>query len=194
MNQSTWSPDVQATLQQVRQALSYFELVYMLLIGFMLLLVLGIFLISRQIRSSIRHLGIIFLSYGVLQYVGIFIITRLAETQSGRIESPAALQAWLPQFLNDLFAPLEMFTIGVAVVGVVLIIVGVVPWGRKPAVQQEAPAVPQASTCPRCGSPCAPEQKFCGACGASLTFGCPRCGAAVAPQSRFCTNCGARLI
>ncbi|MBL7209982.1 MAG: hypothetical protein ISS52_07780, partial [Dehalococcoidia bacterium] len=107
-NQSLWGPDVQAVLEQARRALGYFELVYMLLIGFMPLLILGIFLISRQIRGSIRRLGIIFLSYGVLQYVGIFIITRLADTQSGRIESPAALQAWLPQFLNDLFAPLEM--------------------------------------------------------------------------------------
>jgi len=193
-NQSLWSPEVQSVLEQARRALGYFELVYMLLVGFMLLLILGIFLISRQIRSSIRRLGIILLSYGVLQYVGIFIITRLAETQSGRIESPAALQAWLPQFLNNLFAPLEMFSIGVAVTGLVLIIVGVVPWGQKPGVQQEAPVTSHLAGCPRCGSPYAPGQRFCGGCGASLAPGCPRCGATIAPGSRFCTNCGAKLV
>lgn len=193
-NQSLWGPEVQSVLEQARRALGYFELVYMSLIGFMPLLILGIFLISRQIRGSIRRLGIIFLSYGVLQYVGIFIITRLADTQSGRIESPAALQTWLPQFLNNLFAPLEIFSIGVAVIGLVLLIAGVIPWGQKPAVQQEAPAVPQASTCPQCGSPRTPGQRFCAACGASLASGCPRCGAAVAPQSRFCINCGTRLV
>lgn len=193
-NQSLWGPEVQSVLEQARRALGYFELVYMSLIGFMPLLILGIFLISRQIRGSIRRLGIIFLSYGVLQYVGIFIITRLADTQSGRIESPAALQTWLPQFLNNLFAPLEIFSIGVAVIGLVLLIAGVIPWRQKPAVQQEAPAVPQASTCPQCGSPRTPGQRFCAACGASLASGCPRCGAAVAPQSRFCINCGTRLV
>jgi len=193
-NQSLWGPEVQSVLEQARRALGYFELVYMSLIGFMPLLILGIFLISRQIRGSIRRLGIIFLSYGVLQYVGIFIITRLADTQSGRIESPAALQTWLPQFLNNLFAPLEIFSIGVAVIGLVLLIAGVIPWGQKPAVQQEAPAVPQASTCPQCGSPRTPGQRFCAACGASLASGCPRCGAVVAPQSRFCANCGTRLV
>lgn len=192
-NESSWGLEVQNTLEQARQAIGYFELGFKILIGFMLLLITSIFLMSRPIRTAIRNVGIIFLSYGVLQFVGIFILTWLAGTQLTQSGLPLALQTWLPQFLNDLFTPLKIFTIGIAIIGVILIIVGVVRWGQKPMAQQQVPGAWQSSVCPRCGSQCGPGQRFCAACGATLTSICPGCGVAIDPISRFCPNCGGRL-
>lgn len=125
--------EVQATLPQIRQAIGYFEIAYWGLIGFMLLLVLGIILINRNVKSTTRGLGITFLSYGVLEYAGIFIANRLLGTQLTQFDLPPSLQTWLPQFFGDFLTPLEMFSIGLAVAGVVLIIVSII-YKRVPSV------------------------------------------------------------
>jgi len=125
-NESSFPTEVQATIGQVRQAISSVQLVYWALIGFMLLLVLGIILINRNVKRTTRGLGITFLSYGALGYVGIFVANRILGTQLMQLDLPPSLQAWLPQFLGDLWAPLEIFSIGLAVAGVALIIVSFV--------------------------------------------------------------------
>jgi hypothetical protein len=51
----------------------------------------------------------------------------------------------------------------------------------------------QVIRCPNCGSPNYSDQKFCGACGASLITGCPNCGSSIDPGAKFCGNCGAQL-
>ena len=133
VNESSFPTEVQTTLRQARQAISYVELSYKVLIGFMLLLVLGIILINRQVRSTSRGLGINFLSIGVLEYASIFIFNRLLGPQLTQLNLPSSVQAWLPQFLGDLLAPLEMFSIGLAVAGVALIIVSVI-YKREPSL------------------------------------------------------------
>ncbi len=48
-------------------------------------------------------------------------------------------------------------------------------------------------TCPTCGKENAPEQKFCGECGAQLGAVCPACQAPNPPENKFCGECGAPL-
>ena len=48
-------------------------------------------------------------------------------------------------------------------------------------------------TCPSCGRENAPEQKFCGECGAQLGAVCPACQAPNPPENKFCGECGAPL-
>jgi hypothetical protein len=47
-------------------------------------------------------------------------------------------------------------------------------------------------TCSKCGSPVAPEMKFCESCGAKIepVQSCIKCGAALAPGVKFCESCG----
>lgn len=45
-------------------------------------------------------------------------------------------------------------------------------------------------SCPNCGGPTTPGQKFCYACGTSLTTPCSNCGASLPPGARFCGECG----
>ena len=194
-NEELWGSEIQTRLEQTRQALGHFDLVYNLLIVFMLLLIAGILLISRPIKSGIRRVGIIFLSYGALQYIGILIITHIFGIQMVQAELPSAFQTWLPQFFNDLFTILKTFSIGVAVTGIVLIIAGIVPWGQKPKVQQQVLVSEQPFTCPRCGAQCTQDQRFCANCGGGLQLQhtCPRCGTIVSHGARFCPNCGSEF-
>jgi len=132
-NESSLSPEVLAQLEQIRQAISYFQLGYKLVIGFILLLILGIILMNREVRGATRNLGITFLTYGALEYLGIFIAKSLAGTQLPQLNIPPPLQAWLPQLFDDFLAPLEIFSICLLVAGVALIIVSFVYKPRQPS-------------------------------------------------------------
>ncbi len=125
-NESSLSPEVLVQLEQARQAIDYLQLGYKVLIGFILLLIVGIILINRQVRSSTRELGIVFLSYGAFEYLGIFVVKSLAGTQLPQLNIPPPLQVWLPQLLDDLLAPLEIFSLGLLIAGIALIIVSFV--------------------------------------------------------------------
>ncbi len=58
----------------------------------------------------------------------------------------------------------------------------------------------QMINCPSCGSPLAPNQKFCGVCGLNLAGvvqqkanTCPTCNSPIAPGQQFCGVCGAKM-
>ena len=132
-NESMISPEIMTQIQQARQYIGYLQLGYKGLIGFILLLILLIVLIHHQVRGATRGIGTIFLTYGAIEYGGILAAKHLAATQLPQLEIlPTALQAWVPQFLNNLLAPLEMFSLGVLIGGVVLLIVSFVYKPRQP--------------------------------------------------------------
>jgi len=132
-NESSLPPDALERIEQVRQAISYLQLAFKALIGFMLLLILGIILIHRQVKGATRGLGTTFVTFGVLEYGGIFAAKYFAGTQMPQLGIPEAFQTWLPQFMSDFLAPLEMFSIGIGIAGVVLLIVSFVYKRREPS-------------------------------------------------------------
>jgi len=118
--------EAEEALEQVKQAIGYFQLGYKLLIGFILLLILGIVLINRQVKGATRKLGIIFLSYGALKYIGTFVAKHFAGQELAQLNTSSQLQAWLPQLLNDFLAPLQMFSLGILIGGVILLTISFV--------------------------------------------------------------------
>jgi len=126
------SPEVLAQLEQVREGIGYFQLGYKALIGFILLLILGIILINHQVRGATRGLGTTFLTYGALNYAAVFVgkhfdVTQFFDvTQLPLPEIPPSLQTWLSQLVGDFLAPLEIFSLGLLAGGVALIIVSFV--------------------------------------------------------------------
>jgi len=132
--ESSLPPDVLAKLEQARQALGYFTLLYLGLIGFMLLLVLGIILISRQVKDITRRLGIPLLTYGAIEYAGIFAAKYFADRPLPIPGLPSSLETWMPQFLYNVMAPLEMFSLGLLIGGIVLVIVSFVYKPRQPSL------------------------------------------------------------
>jgi len=132
ISESSLPPDVLSTLEMVKQIISYFQVGYKFLIGFMLLLIAGIILIDRQIRSTSRKLGTILLPEGILMLVGVFVAKYLAGTQIAQFDIPTYLQEWLPQLVSDFVAPLLMLGIGLLVGGVALLIVSFVYKPHQP--------------------------------------------------------------
>lgn len=120
------TPEVMTTLEQARQIISYIQIAYQALIALILVLIAGIILIHRQVRGATRQLGITFLTYGVPGFASIFILKNYAMAQLTQFMTqpgfPASLQAWLPQLLNDSVAPLEMFSLGILIGGVALLV------------------------------------------------------------------------
>ena len=139
--ESSLPPDTLATLEQVRQAIGYLPLVYQGLIGFMVLLVLGIVLIHHEVRGATRQLGTTFVFYGAFEYAGILAAKYFADKPLPMPGLPSSLQTWMPQFFYNLLAPLEMFSLGLLIGGVVLLIVSFVYPRLRPS-QPPPEAVP----------------------------------------------------
>jgi len=124
--------DAEDVLGQAKQHIGTYQLVYKLLIGFMVLLVLCIILINRNVKIITRSLGITSLTYGAIEFGGLFAADYFGLERLSRFDLPSILQEWLPQFASNLLSPLQTFSIGLMAVGVVLIIVSVV-YKRKQA-------------------------------------------------------------
>jgi len=119
--------NAETMLGEGREYVAYFQLIYKALIGFMVLLTLGIVLISRQVKGATRELGTIFTTYGVFEYAGILVAKYFSGKQIAQFPLiPPSLQEWLPEFISDFLAPLEMFSLGLLIGGVILIVVSFV--------------------------------------------------------------------
>jgi hypothetical protein len=125
LDEGSIPPDVLATLGQARQYISYFNLGFTAMIGFILLLILLIILVHRNVRGSTRGLGINFLICGVFSFALFWLAKNWAGPTLLQADMPTYIQTWLPQLLSDTLAPLQMYSIGLAAAGVVLIIVSV---------------------------------------------------------------------
>ena len=119
-------PEAMEQIIRVRQGIGYYQTGYNVLIGLMVLLVLGIILIKRDVRNITRGLGITFLTYGAIEYAGVMVAKNLVPQQLPLHQLPSSLQPWLVGLFGDLLAPLEMFSLGLLIGGVVLLVVSFV--------------------------------------------------------------------
>jgi len=133
-DESSIPPEVMEQMILARQYIGYFQTGYYYLIGFMVLLVLGIVLINRNVRGATRGLGITFLIYGALEFVGVYVARSFMTTSLPLQEIPSSLQMWLMGLSGDLLAPLQMFSLGVLISGVVLLVVSFV---YKPRIAED---------------------------------------------------------
>lgn len=123
LNEASMPPEIRGLLGQTRQIIDYFNLSYTALIGLILLLILLIILVNREVKGSTRGIGANFLTCGALSFIGAFAAEKLSTPLLAQANMPPYLQTWGPQFLSDTLAPLEMYSMVLAAVGVVLLIV-----------------------------------------------------------------------
>ncbi len=133
--------EAEGALAQAKQYVGYFQLGYKLLIGFILLLILGIIFINRQIKGATRSLGSIFLTFAIPACLSIAAVKYFDVIQAWilrllniDIDIPAQLQALVLQAVNDFVAPIWMLSLGLLIAGVVLLIVSSVYKPRQPSV------------------------------------------------------------
>lgn len=120
------SPDIMPVLAQVRRYIGYLQIAYWVSIASTALLIMGIILLDRRVRGATRWIGIPCLISGIVTYVGTFVMKHFAGLLMSQIDLPVQLQAWLPQFLNDSLAPMQVYGIILMAVGTALLIVSVV--------------------------------------------------------------------
>ncbi|MFC1932023.1 hypothetical protein ACFLXU_00090 [Chloroflexota bacterium] len=124
--ESSLPPEVLTTLEQVRQAMSYYQLAYNALIGFMALMVIGIILISRQVIDITRRLGTPCLTYGAIGYASIFATKYFIGKGVTLPDLPPSLQTWMSQFIINSLVPMEIFSLALLITGIVLVVVSFV--------------------------------------------------------------------
>lgn len=132
-------------LEQARQYVGYFQLGYNILIVFILLLIAGIVLLNREVKSATRKVGIIFSTYGVLWFAGILVAKYFAGKQIAQLDIPPYFQELLPRLVNDFSAPLQWFSLGLLIGGIVLIAVSFV-YPRWRQTHSEPPTIPSSTT------------------------------------------------
>ena len=110
----------------VKQYVLHFNLIFLVLIGFSLLLIVLIILTHASVRGSTRQLGITFLSVGAVLLAGAFIARSVANSQLSGGDIPATLQSWAPGVITDVLTPLGIYAIGLIVVGIALTVVSFV--------------------------------------------------------------------
>ncbi|UCC16922.1 MAG: hypothetical protein JSU58_11295 [Dehalococcoidales bacterium] len=119
--------EMQDPLGISRQYVSYFQLVYILLIVFIGLMVLFIILLLRDVRVVCRRIGIPLFIYGLLEYVAIWVGRYFLD---GRIhypdDFPYAAERMINDIVHSVMRPLEMFSLALMIVGLVLIVVSYV--------------------------------------------------------------------
>lgn len=115
-----------AQIDTLRQLVSHFHIVYYAMIGFILFLILCIILINHEVRGSTRSLGVVFLGGGVFSYGGVWLARNAIGAQAALSQMPGFLQGWLPQLMTDILAPMELYSYGLAGMGVLLLIVSFV--------------------------------------------------------------------
>jgi hypothetical protein len=119
--------DVEDVLTQARPYIGYFQLGYNILIVAIVMIILGIILISREVKYITRSLGITFATYGALEYGGIFLVRYFRGTRLWLPdEITPALQTRMYQFMDNFISPLEILSLGLLIGGVALIVVSFV--------------------------------------------------------------------
>lgn len=82
-------------------------------------------------RGATRQLGTTFVTYGAIEYAGIWVGKNLAQSLWPPGQVSAAFRAWLLQFTSSFLRPLEILSLVILIGGVVLLIVSFVYKARK---------------------------------------------------------------
>jgi hypothetical protein len=119
--------EMQRPLEISRKYVSYFQLTYILLIVFIGLMILFIILLLRDVRVICRRIGIPLFIYGLLEYAAIWVGRYFLD---GRIhypnDFPYAAENMINDIINSVMRPLEIYSLGLMIVGLVLIVVSFV--------------------------------------------------------------------
>ena len=133
IDESVIGAEVMGNLEQTRRYMGYLQIAYRVAIWATIAIIVGlVFLHRRQVKGATRSIGIPCLTCGISTYVGTVVIKYLVKMQMAPVSLPAQFRVWLPQFLDDALAPMQMFGIVLMAVGTALLIVSFV-YKRRPA-------------------------------------------------------------
>jgi TRAP-type C4-dicarboxylate transport system permease large subunit len=116
--------EVEDVFTESRKYVGIFNVVYGLLIGLIVLLVAGIILLYREVHGASRNLGGIFLGYGIINLIAVFIARGIADSQISQVEDiPASMQTWFIQLASSSLTPLFTLALVLLIAGAVMLTV-----------------------------------------------------------------------
>ena len=122
------------SLRQAKDVVNYFQTAYFWLIVIMVVVAGLIFLINwSNVRASLRALGIDLLIFGILDLAGILIVRNM-QLQQYLPDTSSSIQSWINGLYHDITGIMLWFSIGVLVVGAVLLALSFVVKRREAAV------------------------------------------------------------
>lgn len=132
------SPEAMDMLEQAKRYVGYEQLAYRISIGAMVGIIVGlIFLHRRRVKGATRSIGSACLSCGIPAFIGTLVIGGSIGALMARFGLPVQLQSWLSQSLGALMAPMKMYSIGLMVAGITLLVVSTVYKERPPLAETE---------------------------------------------------------
>jgi len=115
--------DVEDTLEDIRGYLGWGITGYWILMAVIVVLILAIIAIYRQVKGASLHLGIMFLVFGIIECVVVFVGRGIASRliTAAEMDIPAAIQHLPDRLITDVTSPLAALSIGLIVLGAILI-------------------------------------------------------------------------
>jgi hypothetical protein len=122
INSNTFSPDTQKEVQSIKQYIGYYQTYWKLLIPIIILLAVAIILLEHNVKESLRSIGINLLFYALFGLAIDVLLGRFVTPSYSIPGLPPSLNTWFMHLMDDMMAPLNTFTIAVAIFGAVLVI------------------------------------------------------------------------
>ena len=117
VNSSTFNRDNLNTIQAIRQDIGYYQSYWLLLIPLIILLAIAIILLEHNVKESLRSIGINLLFFALFGLAIDVLLDRFVTPSYSIPGLPASLNTWVMNLMDDMMAPLNTFTIAVAIVG-----------------------------------------------------------------------------
>jgi len=125
INEALLGPEIVTQLHKAKEIIGYIEIGYKALIGLAAVLILIIALIQWwRVKPVARYIGISFTTAGALSVVGTIVAAHL-DFQAIHLDIPPEIGAKLPQLISDCVYPLQIYSVGVLIVGIGLIVLSV---------------------------------------------------------------------
>ena len=131
------SPETMDMLEEARRYIGYEQLAYRISIGAMIGVIVGLVFLHRRVKGAARSIGIPCLSCGIPAFVGTLLAGGFATMLLAQLPPSPQLQGWLMQSINDLLAPLRMYSIGLMATGIALLVLSFVYKERRPPAETE---------------------------------------------------------
>jgi len=113
-------------LREAKTYVGYFLTGYYILLAVIAVLVLAIIALHHQVKGATRNLGIIAMVCGILELGGLLVAKYFAVANMVELDIPDVAQGLPEQMLNSFTSPLMTLSIGLIVVGLILVVVSIV--------------------------------------------------------------------
>ncbi len=118
--------DASDGLDEAHNHIGWFIAAYWALLGLILLCIVATILITNDFKKSSRSLGITVLVFGVVELIGTVVTANLLpDAITSNSDVPAALQSYIPNLINDVLWPVQLFALVLAAIGIALITVSI---------------------------------------------------------------------